>query len=155
MPELSYQKNKNSVYSIIGFIGFLLILIVYKFYSPISGTSSTSSESNPQALKDESNLSFQEWEAVSRKRANEFYECAKDVGMDNYSMVVFENCARQYNNALLEFNAGLTEKANLSTEDIQRLKDYWDKTRAEMTKKVGTLIRENDKKKRPNYYGVK
>ena len=136
MKELSYQKKKNYGPDIVAFIGLLIVLIFYISYSTKSSRSSTVLTTSHSLLSKEENLlSYQEWEEISRIRANEFYECAKDLGMDISSMASFETCAIQYNNGWVKFSAGLDEKSNLNSEDISKLKDYWNKSRSEMTKK--------------------
>lgn len=110
-------------------------------------------ESNKSILyKEEHHLTFNEWKNIADIRAKEFYNCTKDLDMDFSRWYIYENCARAYNNNWVLFRNGLDYKANLTNEQTEELKDYWHKTRDDITEKVSKLMEDNDRRKRPNKY---
>lgn len=154
MTELSYRKKKNNTPLIIGALLFLILFFTYQFnfkeklFGKKSGSGSIQIESI--LSKQENLLTIDEWKKIADYRAQEFYECTKDLDMDITKWYLFESCATSYNNNWVFFRDGLDERSNLNYDQRTMLKDYWHKTRDAMKEKVSNMMKENDKKLRPN-----
>ena len=156
------NKPKFLGYLILFSIGLVLILFGVNYIKSGYFTQNSinsdnnainNSESNESLMyKEEHLLTFNEWKKIADIRAKEFYECTKDLDMDISRWYIYENCARTYNNNWVLFRNGLDYKANLTFEQTEELKDYWHKTRDDITEKVSKLMEENDRRKRPNKY---
>ncbi len=159
MAKISTNNTSNK-FSKLYWIIPMLIFIIYKGYNIYErkNPSNQNSEQTDEILsdeilsKEEHLLTADEWKKIADYRAQEFYECTKNLAEDLESYAVYEYCAKSYNNNWVLFRMGLDEKANLNDNQIEMLKDYWHKTRDAMTEKVQKIRRENEKKLRPNKY---
>ncbi|MFT6443641.1 MAG: hypothetical protein ACJASM_003203 [Salibacteraceae bacterium] len=95
---------------------------------------------------------YGDWEMVADYHAAQFYECTKELDEDITMWYLYENCSRIYNNGWVMFRDALDSKANLNSNQIESLKDYWHETRDSMSKKVAGVMEENEMRKRPNAY---
>lgn len=164
MVKVKVKQNiSNTPKFILLIIGFAMVLIfVFSsvdkikniFHNSNSGGSSNSSSSQIESIlsKQENLLSIEEWKKIADYRAQEFYECTKDLANDLESYAVYESCYRQFNNAWVLFQLGIDEKANLTYEQREQLKEYWNKTEDNMREKVIKQMDEKEKKLRPNKY---
>jgi len=139
-------------------LGFALVMVfvnigtdkISNMFHGFKGGTSNSSQMESILSKEEHKLTVDEWKKIADYRAQEFYECTKDLDMDITKFYLYESCATSYNNNWVRFRDGLDERANLNYDQCEILKDYWHKTGDVMTEKVSNLIKENDKKLRPN-----
>lgn len=152
-------SNKPKYFLLI--FGFAIIMMIFTFgtdkisevFRNLNGSSNNNSSQIESILsKQENLLTIDEWKKIADYRAQEFYECTKDLAKDLESYAVFENCSRQYNNAWVVFQLGVDEKSNLSYEQRDQLKEYWKKSENDMREKVIKLAEEKEKKLRPNRY---
>lgn len=156
MTQLSYRKKKNNMPNIIGAIVFIILFLSYQFhfkdkwFGNKKGSGSNSEHVESILSKEEHKLTVDEWKKIANYRAEEFYECTKDLDMDITKWYLYESCATTYNNHWVLFRDGLDERANLNYDQREMLKDYWHKTRDAMTEKVSNIMKENDRKLRPN-----
>jgi hypothetical protein len=156
MTQLSYRKKKDNTPQIIGALLFLILFFAYQFhfkdkwFGKNKGGNSDSGQVESILSKEEHMLTVDEWKKIADYRAEEFYECTKDLDMDITKWYLYESCATSYNNNWVRFRDGLDERANLNYDQREMLKDYWHKTRDAMTEKVSNLMKANDKKLRPN-----
>jgi len=152
------QDVSNKPKFILIILGFALVMVFVIFgtgkisniFHGSKGGSSDTSQMESILSKEEHKLTVDEWKKIADYRAQDFYECTKDLDMDITKWYLFESCATSYNNNWVFFRDGLDERANLNYDQREMLKDYWHKTRDAMTEKVGNLMKENDKKLRPN-----
>jgi hypothetical protein len=161
MTQLSYRNRGNGSSKIIGALILIALFSAYHFHFKEKWFSnrgefhkSSFSNKNDKSLvyKEAHLLTFEEWKQIADIRAKEFYNCTKELDMDISRWYMYENCAREYNNNWVLFRDGLDYKANLTFEQTEELKDYWHKTRDDITEKVSKLMEENDRRKRPNKY---
>jgi len=95
---------------------------------------------------------YDDWKKVADYHAADFYDCCKDLDMDINEWYSFENCSKKYNNGWVMYRDALDSKANLNSNQVESLKDYWHETRDSMSKKVDGVMEENETRKRPNAY---
>jgi hypothetical protein len=164
MVKVKVKQNiSNKPKFILVIIGFAIVLIfVFSGLDKIknifhnSNSNGSSNSNSPQIesilSKQENLLSIEEWKKIADYRAQEFYECTKDLANDLESYAVYESCYRQFNNAWVLFQLGIDEKANLTYEQREQLKEYWNKTEDNMREKVIKQMDEKEKKLRPNKY---
>ncbi len=163
MVKVKVKQNiSNKPKFILVIIGFAIVLIFVlsgidkiknNFHNSNSKGSSSSNSSQMESIlsKQENLLSIEEWKKIADYRAQEFYECTKDLDMGE-KYYLYESCAIDYNNNWVSFRNGLEEEANLNYDQQQMLENYWQTTRDEITERVTKLMQENDKLKRPNHY---
>ena len=157
MTQLSYRKKRNNKPQIIGVLLFLILFFTYQFHFKEKWFGDKNSSIDSKQIesilsKQENILTLDEWEKIADYRAQEYYECTKDLNLDITKSYIFEGCAVNYRNSWVNFRDGLENRANLNIDQITKLKDYWDKTSDEITKKITKTMEENDKKLRPNKY---
>lgn len=152
------QDVSNKPKFILVILGFALVMVFVIFgtdkisnmFHSSNGARSNSSQMESILSKEEHLLTVDEWKKIANYRAEEFYECTKDLDMDITKWYLYESCATSYNNDWVLYRDGLDERANLNYDQREMLKDYWHKTRDAMTEKVSNLMKENDRKLRPN-----
>jgi hypothetical protein len=159
MVKVKVQQHvSNKPKFILLILGFALLMVIVLFgtdkisniFHSFKGGSSNSSRMESILSKEEHLLTVDEWKKIAEYRAQEFYDCAKNLANDLESSYVYENCYRDYNNAQVLFQLGVDEKANLNSEQREQVKNHWNKTEDEIRDKVIKAMRENEKKLRPN-----
>ncbi len=167
MVKVKVKQNiSNKPKFIILIIGFLFVLLVVFFgvdeIKNIFNKSKTNSESiitdNPLNEKYEEvtskggydKLSFEDWKVIARHDAQKYYENMQNLTYaDMYATEAF---ITSYNNNWVTYRNSLDDYANLSSDQCELLKDFYNKTRDEMAERVKKRLEDNDKKLRPNKY---
>jgi hypothetical protein len=152
-------SNKPKFFLLIFAFAILMVIVFFgtdkvssKFSNAAGSSNNNSTQMETILSKQENLLTIDEWKKIANYRAQEFYECTKDLAKDLESIVVYGNCIRQYNNDRILFHLGVDEKSNLNNEQREQLKEYWNKTDDDMKEKVLRIMEENEKKLRPNRY---
>ena len=95
-------------------------------------------------------MSFEDWKVIARHDAQKYYENMQNLTYaDMYATEAF---ITSYNNDWVTFRNSLDDYANLSSDQCELLKDFYQKTRDEMSERVKKKLEDNDKKLRPNKY---
>jgi hypothetical protein len=161
MTELSYRKKKNNIRNTISILLIFIFFFAFKYHfkekwfgnkKSVSGSEQNLEQAKSILSKQENLLSIEEWKKIADYRAQEYYECTKDLDMDLTKSYLWESCATDYSNSGVLFRDGLDERANLNYDQQKMLKDYWSKTSDAMINKVSKMMEENDRKLRPNQY---
>ncbi|MCG3165158.1 MAG: hypothetical protein POELPBGB_00920 [Bacteroidia bacterium] len=146
MAKVTVKPTKSSKFNIILIVVVIAFFVIYIGIDKIkNGSGNGSILSKKEHLR-----TVDDWKKIADYRAQEFYECTKDLDMDISKWYLYESCATDYNNSWVRFRDGLDGRANLNFEQIESLKNYWDKTREEIEKKVSDVMDENERQKRPN-----
>lgn len=95
-------------------------------------------------------LSFEDWKIIAQHDAQKYYENMQNLTFaDMYATEAF---ITSYNNDWVTYRNSLDNYSNLSSDQCELLKDFYQKTRDEMSERVKKRLEDNDKKLRPNKY---
>ena len=144
----SSSSKFNKIGIIIGIVTFGLFIIL-KVSNKLNSSSSESGQVQSILSKEEHMLTLEAWKSIADYRAQEFFECTKDLDNDSSKWYLYENCATSYRNDWVSYRDGLDYRANLNDEQREVAKDYWYKTQDEIIEKVSKLKNENDSRLRP------
>ena len=167
MVKVKVKQNiSNKPKFIVLIIGFSIVLLVV--FSGIEGIKNilNNSKTNLESIKtdnplndkyeevtskgDYNKLSFEDWKVIARHDAQKYYENMQNLTYaDMYATEAFST---SYNNDWVTFRNSLDDYANLSSDKCELLKDFYQKTRDEMSERVKKKLEDNDKKLRPNKY---
>jgi len=100
---------------------------------------------NSKQYKD---LTFDEWKLKADYSAQKYYEGMKKTTLAD--MYTSQDCSVNYNNDWVEFRDAIDERSNLTREQQETLKDYFNKKREEIITVIRKKQDENDRKNRPN-----
>ena len=108
---------------------------------------SETSQTRHELYKD---LTFDEWKTIVNDAMAEYRHCTNNMDKGNYDLQTMCIQSAQYKGT--DFKHDLDTKANLSYEQIQQLKDFWDQQWEETRKSVNEQIEANDRRNYPNKY---
>ena len=155
MANVKVQKNSTIKYLLIITITIGILIIGFK-----NKTLSYNVNSDSNSLKEKyeevtskggyDKLSFEDWKVIARQDAQKYYENMQNLTYaDMYATEAF---ITSYNNDWVTFRNSLDDYANLSSDQCELLKDFYQKTRDEMQERVKKRLEDNDRKLRPNKY---
>jgi hypothetical protein len=159
MANVKVKQNSPMKYVFLITIIIGILIIGYKNTS-VNKSSSNFENSDSNGLNEKyedvtskggyDKLSFEDWKVIANHDAQKYYENMQNLTYaDMYATEAF---ITSYNNDWVTFRNSLDDYANLSSDQCELLKDFYQKTRDEMSERVKKKLEDNDKKLRPNKY---
>jgi hypothetical protein len=152
------KVKQSSPFKNIFIIAISVVILYLGFIAIKPFVNSSSSDSNSQNKKYEevlskggyNKLSYEDWKIIAIHDAQKYYDGLQNSTLaDTYNTQAF---SISYNNDWVTFRNALDDYANLNSDQVESLKEFYQKTRDEISERVKKKLEDNDKKLRPNKY---
>ena len=134
------------------YIAIILAIVAFIGFKSILSDGSSSQSSGGYSTKQASERTYEDWKQIADGHTRELEECSAKLINDDGWRSVGDACVAQHRNNWVSFRDGLDDLSNLTFEQREKLKEYWDSQFDLAMTRIRAKIDERERSERPNRY---